>query len=1196
MGNVLIWNGQVAKLLNRDIKLPFYDNILVGNKITTNSSTGLISGGALVADGPATFTMVGGTGQIIDYTTPTAPTIKQITWPTSLSVPVIGIAAADYQYILIDNTGAIVQSTSYPTPQQQRANIFIGILATPDRTTITSANYLTNLAQSPGSLLYDLYDALGFFNITGNAISNNGANLTFQKSSGRMFAGGFNYGFDPQNPSIISIPGNAPVSFVYSTQLGAVGATTTNINPTQYDLGGVLTNVPNGSNATIQRVFMSPNNVVRVQYGQAFYSSLTTALNAINTESFVENPAMVGVTILIGYIVVIKNCTDLSNTNQATFVLAARFDQGAGGGSLAATNLQQAYNNSLTPQIVLNPTNGTLNIFDNATPLGTSLLSVADVTGATKYIDVAASGVTVNQLTVSATNLNSVVFTSATNKITSQPMLDGSILIGRNGNPPNVGNITPGAGITVTNGPASITIASTITQGITSLTGDITGTGPGATATTYNGVVPIAKGGTAAIVSAVAFDNLSPMSTNGDLIYRTGGTNARLPIGTVGQVLTQVGGFPAWSSSSGGGGAGGGSKNYLSVYTASTASGVANTGNGNAELGTTSGWGLGNVATLTNGFPSGAPTFGSGQSGSLLIEAFTGGLQLAQNYSFNYRTTSTMVQGDFLASSAFFIDLEDQAKVLTFKFAYRLASGSAVFAGNSTNTFGVAIYDVTNSAWIQPAGVFNLVQSSGVGISTGTFQTTSNSTQYRFIIYNANSAASAVNLYLDDIFVGPQTSPMAPAMSDWKQYTLVITGSASSPTLGGVQNNTAYYRRIGDSIEIQYDYQQNSVGAAGSGNYLFSLPPGLSIDTSKISSNGFAASGSSCVGTASVLNSAQVEEGYVQVYNTTNLSLTTGNDTSALTTVGSTRAPLSTAVIRYSFTALVPISSWSSNTVSSADTDTRVVAAQASLTSNYAAVTNTVIKFDTVQNDTSASYSTSTGLYTCSVSGFYRVSASLITSSVSGTSYIERNATATAQLASYNSTAVTSGSQTVKCNAGDTLAIFANNGATFLGGSAPSSCTLSIERLSGPSVITATDTVAARYTSAAGQIIPTATVTIVDFGTKDFDTTNSVTTGASWKFTAPVSGKYIIQAEIAYTANGTGDRNIWLYKNGATFARLWYGPNGGGFIDRYINGGTTMSLLAGDSIDIRAQQSTGANLALVASAQGCMVAISRIGN
>src|SRR6185312_6648698 len=68
-------------------------------------------------------------------------------------------------------------------------------------------------------------------------------------------------------------------------------------------------------------------------------------------------------------------------------------------------------------------------------------------------------------------------------------------------------------------------------------------------------------------------------------------------------------------------------KNYLSNYN-------GNPGNGDFELGTTSGWVQGNTS-LTSSLPSGTPTFGSGFSG-LNIFAVTGTNPLGGKYSLNW--------------------------------------------------------------------------------------------------------------------------------------------------------------------------------------------------------------------------------------------------------------------------------------------------------------------------------------------------------------------------------------------------------------------------------------------------------------------------------------------------------------------------------------------------------------------------------
>jgi len=74
---------------------------------------------------------------------------------------------------------------------------------------------------------------------------------------------------------------------------------------------------------------------------------------------------------------------------------------------------------------------------------------------------------------------------------------------------------------------------------------DLTGSG-----TSLSGALPIANGGSGQTTKGPAFDALSPMTTNGDLITRAVGVNSRLAIGTSGQVLTVVGGLPSWATPS----------------------------------------------------------------------------------------------------------------------------------------------------------------------------------------------------------------------------------------------------------------------------------------------------------------------------------------------------------------------------------------------------------------------------------------------------------------------------------------------------------------------------------------------------------------------------------------------------------------------------------------------------------------------
>ena len=65
------------------------------------------------------------------------------------------------------------------------------------------------------------------------------------------------------------------------------------------------------------------------------------------------------------------------------------------------------------------------------------------------------------------------------------------------------------------------------------------------------GTLPVANGGTGATTATAAFDALSPMITEGDIIYGgASGTGTRLPKGTAGQVLTMNAGAtaPEWTN------------------------------------------------------------------------------------------------------------------------------------------------------------------------------------------------------------------------------------------------------------------------------------------------------------------------------------------------------------------------------------------------------------------------------------------------------------------------------------------------------------------------------------------------------------------------------------------------------------------------------------------------------------------------
>lgn len=92
---------------------------------------------------------------------------------------------------------------------------------------------------------------------------------------------------------------------------------------------------------------------------------------------------------------------------------------------------------------------------------------------------------------------------------------------------------------------STLTTLSALSLPGSQVTGNISGNAGNVT-----GIVAIANGGTGQSTANAGFAALSPMTTAGDIIYENSTpVPARLPIGSTGQVLTVVGGLPAWAAS-----------------------------------------------------------------------------------------------------------------------------------------------------------------------------------------------------------------------------------------------------------------------------------------------------------------------------------------------------------------------------------------------------------------------------------------------------------------------------------------------------------------------------------------------------------------------------------------------------------------------------------------------------------------------
>jgi hypothetical protein len=638
-----------------------------------------------------------------------------------------------------------------------------------------------------------------------------------------------------------------------------------------------------------------------------------------------------------------------------------------------------------------------------------------------------------------------------------------------------------------------------------------------------------------------------------------------------------------------------GSKNYLLSYTASLSGNTANPGNGNFEKGTTAGWSLAHTAlsgvtptsTATAGNALSASSGGSAASGTLSLGVAA--QQLAGSYSGSLTSTGASTAGDCLLSSPFYMDREDQAKVLSVRFNYSVASGGTnlVFAGSSANSFALWIYDVLNASWIQPAGVYNLVQSSGVGLCTATFQTSSNGTQYQLALVNINASTGAFSLYVDDFYVGPQVTANAPAMSDPVSYVPVVGGGG---VIGASALLAATYSRTGKFLRITYNLSNNgSAGTAGSGNYTFSIPSGLSIDTSQIVLSGMPYS--TAVGAASWGNGTTSYQGVVSIASATTLEVLASN-----TILGSSNSGWGGTGYNLSFEAVVPIVGWSSNSVSSADTLTQVVAASYSTSGSISGSATQPFNFATQLIDTSGAVTTGSAWnFKCPVAGLYQVSASLLSATGTGTCYVYKNGVNTScNVGSVVTTAWATGTVIIQCNAGDTLDIRPGTSVTLFN---TGENRIYIQRLSGPAVITATESVNACYTnSAAGTTIAVSAATI-PYTNKVFDSHSAYNTSTGI-YTVPVSGKYLVTASFltaTVTLSTTQFIEVSLVQTGSVSRSQRTRTLGNGASNTYaINYVAEFNCLAGDTLYIQADSSVATTMYTDATFNE--ITFTRVGN
>lgn len=559
------------------------------------------------------------------------------------------------------------------------------------------------------------------------------------------------------------------------------------------------------------------------------------------------------------------------------------------------------------------------------------------------------------------------------------------------------------------------------------------------------------------------------------------------------------------------------------------------------------------------------------------------------------------LQGEGI-SYAFTVDKAVKGKPINIIGQYEILSGT--YSGGTSTTDSdveVYIYDVDSSTLIQPTGYKLDGAVAGVTYDIlAKFQPVNlTSVNYRLILHVVTTSASAYSLKLDSIKVGLQNRSQGPPLTDPVAFTPVW----NADNITNTGTTTGFYHREGAYLVVDFDASYGS-GGTSSAVTTMTLPNGYVIDSAKTN-----------VSSTQTYGSAQAFVSGVRYPATAAYGGTNKVFFIVPTAVGSAGYLDSSTIASGSGIAgqfKVPIVGWSSTVTMSDSADTRVIAAAYTKTSSQSitTATNTIVPFSTLVYDTTGSYNTSTGIYTAPIPGKYRFTGHIeFGTSATGHRefYVHRNNGDEWRLLyvgnlSGSIPTIGGGSATLDLNAGDQVdyRVYQDSGGSL--NVSPDGVTynhIEIERISGPSQVAASESVSVRYTCTSGQSIPTSSFTIINFATASYDSHSAVTTGASWKFTAPVSGKYAVKASIFLaSASWTAGQPlaIDIYKNGSAVSQ---GPQNiaatlSAQYGTQIN--DNIQLKAGDYIDLRVFQGQGGSVALNSSGTYNYVSIERVGN
>jgi hypothetical protein len=300
----------------------FGNVVLPNNTAIQLLSTGLNQGGLLTINTDAAkFNLSAGFGYVVNgHSDPDNTTHTKVTWTAKIANIIPNLSTQKQTYVAVDINGDLFLTNVPLTATQRRNYIRIGVLIHLNNSAVTYIDNQPTINIEIGGQVQDILEALGFKSLSGNRIFPVSNNLKIKKELGRVFKSGANFDNLTTQPHSFTLAAQEPITFRYRTQTGAEGSNITDITPAIYDLNGTITPVAaTATLATIQRVYIFQDGVIRIQPGQRVFTTLNAAITALNSDVFITDLDISENGLYLGAIVLTRNTVNLSNISQAIF-------------------------------------------------------------------------------------------------------------------------------------------------------------------------------------------------------------------------------------------------------------------------------------------------------------------------------------------------------------------------------------------------------------------------------------------------------------------------------------------------------------------------------------------------------------------------------------------------------------------------------------------------------------------------------------------------------------------------------------------------------------------------------------------------------------------------------------------------------------------------------------------------------------